>query len=185
AAMAGRPLKAPQISEAEMITFHETHFSPSATTHFGSHFLQPVNSIADEGPLDGGEDEYLEDEDDGLGYYADGVKRTLTDEQIAIFRHSELETLRRARESTRIKRATHTVDHLLEAEISSAPTATPKKKKKRKRGKNKIEEEPIDLRKRTWDVVDKGLPTLEYGDEGNTESTHSNATQRRRVSYDD
>lgn len=30
-------------------------------------------------------------EDDGLGYYDDGVKRTLTDEQIAIFRHSELE----------------------------------------------------------------------------------------------
>lgn len=29
--------------------------------------------------------------DDGLGYYDDGVKRTLTDEQIAIFRHSEIQ----------------------------------------------------------------------------------------------
>lgn len=34
------------------------------------------------------------DEDaDGLGYYPDGVKRTLTDEQIAIFRHSEIHSL--------------------------------------------------------------------------------------------
>ena len=35
-----------------------------------------------------------EDEDD-LGCYADGVKRTLTDEQIAIFRHSEIQSLLR------------------------------------------------------------------------------------------
>jgi hypothetical protein len=39
-----------------------------------------------------------DDDDDGLGYYADGVKRTLTDEQIAIFRHSEIHSLLRARE---------------------------------------------------------------------------------------
>jgi hypothetical protein len=44
------------------------------------------------------EDEYTEEaEDDGLGYYEDGVKRTLTDEQIAIFRHSEIQTLLRNR----------------------------------------------------------------------------------------
>ena len=34
-------------------------------------------------------------EDDGLGYYEDGVKRTLTDEQIEMFRHSEIEQLTR------------------------------------------------------------------------------------------
>ena len=39
--------------------------------------------------------------DDGLGYYHDGVKRTLTDEQIAIFRHSEIQTLLKARRSQR------------------------------------------------------------------------------------
>jgi hypothetical protein len=32
-----------------------------------------------------------------LGYYEDGTKRTLTDEQIAIFRHSEIQALLRAR----------------------------------------------------------------------------------------
>lgn len=36
--------------------------------------------------------------DDGLGYYPDGVKRTLTDEQIAMFRHSEIYTLLRERQ---------------------------------------------------------------------------------------
>ncbi|RAH81073.1 hypothetical protein BO86DRAFT_410392 [Aspergillus japonicus CBS 114.51] len=39
-----------------------------------------------------------EDEEDGLGYYSDGVKRTLTDEQIQIFRHSEIHALLRQRE---------------------------------------------------------------------------------------
>lgn len=51
------------------------------------------------GEEDGGDD------DDSLGYYADGVKRTLTDEQIAIFRHTEVEMLlkdrRREREEQR------------------------------------------------------------------------------------
>ena len=35
------------------------------------------------------------DEDDGLGYYPDGVKRTLTEEQVAMFRHSEIYNLLR------------------------------------------------------------------------------------------
>ena len=46
--------------------------------------------------LQAGED-YIED-DDGLGYYPDGVQRTLTDEQIAIFRHSEIYSLVRKRQ---------------------------------------------------------------------------------------
>ncbi|KAJ6096974.1 hypothetical protein N7486_007720 [Penicillium sp. IBT 16267x] len=46
------------------------------------------------------EPEYDEDAgDDGdLGYYPDGVKRTLTDDQIRIFRHSEVHSLLRARQ---------------------------------------------------------------------------------------
>lgn len=37
--------------------------------------------------------EYEEEVEDDLGYYSDGVKRTLTDEQLAMFRHSEIEQL--------------------------------------------------------------------------------------------
>jgi hypothetical protein len=33
------------------------------------------------------------DDDDNLGWYHDGVKRTLTDEQVAMFRHSEIQRL--------------------------------------------------------------------------------------------
>ncbi|KAL1954710.1 hypothetical protein VTO42DRAFT_814 [Malbranchea cinnamomea] len=39
------------------------------------------------------EQQFYDDDDDGLGYYTDGVKRTLTDEQIEIFRHSEIQRL--------------------------------------------------------------------------------------------
>lgn len=41
--------------------------------------------------------EYDGEDDDGLGYYPDGVKRTLTDEQVAMFRHSEIQALLRER----------------------------------------------------------------------------------------
>jgi len=40
---------------------------------------------------------YYEEADDGLGYYPDGTKRTLTDEQIAMFRHSEIQAILRKR----------------------------------------------------------------------------------------
>ncbi|KAE8153740.1 hypothetical protein BDV25DRAFT_18709 [Aspergillus avenaceus] len=38
------------------------------------------------------------DEEDSLGYYPDGVRRTLTDEQIEIFRHSEIHALLREKQ---------------------------------------------------------------------------------------
>jgi hypothetical protein len=42
------------------------------------------------------EEEYYENEaDEGLGYYSDGAKRTLTDTQISIFRHSEIQRILR------------------------------------------------------------------------------------------
>lgn len=46
---------------------------------------------------------YYEEED--LGYYKDGTKRMLTDEQIEIFRHSEIHTLLRERERLREEEA--------------------------------------------------------------------------------
>ncbi len=182
-----------------MIAFQEAHFAKLATDHFQAHFLRPSHlppaADVSGNPADDDE-EYYEEEDDGLGYYPDGVKRTLTDEQIAIFRHSELEALRRARESSTHKTPTTTnseedaAHDMSEGEVSSsAPSATAKKPKKRKRGKaknntNKNQGEPIDLRKRTWDVVDTGLATLDYGEEDN-KPVEASAIQRRRISYDD
>ncbi|KAK3394386.1 hypothetical protein B0H63DRAFT_517519 [Podospora didyma] len=225
--MANAPLKAPQISTADLSAFHELHFSQALTDSFASNFHLPRSAEAAEaaeaqstsashsaiaqGTFEGeyAEYDYEEEEDDGLGYYEDGVKRTLTDEQIAIFRHSELEALRRARVSSApspspLSAAAPVAAHAAEAkegaedgelsegEISpgtAPPAATiPKKQKKRKtRGRNKTGgEPPIDLRKRTWDIVDEGLATLDYGDEENDPHYgQGNASQRRRISYDD
>ncbi|KIX01766.1 uncharacterized protein Z518_09493 [Rhinocladiella mackenziei CBS 650.93] len=43
------------------------------------------------------------DTDDGLGYYEDGVKRTLTDEQVKMFRHSEIQRLLSGRRAAKEK----------------------------------------------------------------------------------
>lgn len=71
--------------------FHADHFTS-----------QPIPNISSASALRGQEEgpdvaEDDEEYDDGLGYYEDGVKRTLTDEQIAMFRHSEIERLRAQR----------------------------------------------------------------------------------------
>jgi len=223
-----------------MAAFHENHFSYFATDHFVSHFLRPEFATAvkystnqydtNENDSDAVDDEYYdEEEDDGLGYYPDGVKRTLTDEQIAIFRHSELEALRRAKEreqeqqraaaaASSARNQPNDNDHdddyeedslLSEGALSALPTpplqpvsaaasvstsSTSNKKnnnnKKRKRGKQhndgNDDGEVIDLRKRTWDVVDKGLETLDYGSEEDAaQQAETGAYQRRRISYDD
>ncbi|KAI0109061.1 hypothetical protein GGR51DRAFT_558420 [Nemania sp. FL0031] len=86
--------KVPEVSQADIESFHAAHFSSNAIDLFGSQFLQ--HNYADNGDTSYYQYGEEEDEDDGLGYYPDGVKRTLTDDQIAIFRHSELEALRRA-----------------------------------------------------------------------------------------
>ena len=39
----------------------------------------------------------VQNDEEGQQYYEDGVKRTLTDEQIAMFRHSEIQKLKRNR----------------------------------------------------------------------------------------
>ncbi len=41
--------------------------------------------------------EYEEAEDDALGYYPDGTQRTLTAEQISMFRHSEIQGILKER----------------------------------------------------------------------------------------
>lgn len=52
-------------------------------------FLSSAEQAED--PFD--EEYYDEAADDGLGYYSDGEKRTLTDTQISIFRHSEIQRI--------------------------------------------------------------------------------------------
>lgn len=61
-----------------------------------------------------------DDDDDGLGHYPDGQKRTLTDEQVAMFRHSEIYSIVRARQ---VKRENEGLDEEEEGADGTAATA--------------------------------------------------------------
>ncbi|KJZ77322.1 hypothetical protein HIM_03046 [Hirsutella minnesotensis 3608] len=162
----------PPISQPDLDVFFQHHFSDEAVAAFGQTFQNPAgfqNSYYEEH-----EEEYTpqEDEDD-LGYYEDGVKRTLTDEQIEMFRQSELRELRRKQEKdastkseTKHDDSNDMHDSAGQSALSGHPTmpsSSRGNKKKRKKGSAKPRHEPKpDLRKRTWDVVEAGLDTLEY-----------------------
>jgi hypothetical protein len=95
----------PTITEDGLREFHRKHF-PATKTPDGP--LLPQN-------------EAVEEEVD-LGYYPDGTKRTLTDEQIAMFRHSEVQKMiRRVREAADSGALQSQVERLIRSE-SASPT---------------------------------------------------------------
>ncbi|KAI9171695.1 hypothetical protein HJFPF1_01184 [Paramyrothecium foliicola] len=160
----------PSISQAELFAFHESHFSDHANTDFKARFLSPPGQNPSPGDV---ADDVWEDyvEEDELGYYEDGVKRTLTDEQIQIFRHSELEALRRQQEKgskngdilLTTDAATGDLDGFTLPHNGAEASSSDMTKRKKKKGSKRSRPEPKpDLRKRTWDVVEAGLDTLNY-----------------------
>ncbi|KAI5258625.1 hypothetical protein E4T42_00368 [Aureobasidium subglaciale] len=90
--MSTQNLRLPLVTEDDLHHFHQKHFSGSSSG--SSNRSHDAGASFEENTTD----------DDDLGYYHDGVKRTLTDDQIAMFRHSEIQTLlrerRRRRENT-------------------------------------------------------------------------------------
>ncbi|KAF4340549.1 hypothetical protein FBEOM_5489 [Fusarium beomiforme] len=164
----------PNISPDDLFAFHDAHFSHAALASFGSEFIHSPSQYQTQ---DDAADGIWEEEDDGLGYYPDGVKRTLTDAQIEIFRHSELETLRKEKERAKqlgskvaapskkaidITNNIHTPAQTDNTSTLPASFQSNKKQKKKKGLKRPRPEPKPDLRKRTWDVVDRGLDSLEY-----------------------
>ena len=96
----------PAVSWDQIASFRDRHFSPAAQLSFFTHFLPDTNPTTAEKHVEGAnerecyddmdyayEEHEHEEDDDDLGYYPDGVKRTLTDAQIAIFRHSEIQEM--------------------------------------------------------------------------------------------
>ncbi|RMZ85129.1 hypothetical protein DV738_g13, partial [Chaetothyriales sp. CBS 135597] len=90
------------VSAASLSAFHAAHFNGQITPSIspsGEQQRQRVPDDDDDGPANSadGNDHVNGDDDDGdndgLGYYADGVKRTLTDDQVRMFRHSEIQRL--------------------------------------------------------------------------------------------
>ncbi|KAK6004155.1 hypothetical protein QM012_009005 [Aureobasidium pullulans] len=86
--MSTQLLRIPSVTENDLRLFHDKHFSCLTSEPSDRH--QDAHVDVEEGF-----------ENDGLGYYHDGVKRTLTDDQIAMFRHSEIQTLLRERRRRR------------------------------------------------------------------------------------
>lgn len=72
----------------DLLSFQFSHFGDN--TKPDTFFVDPGEALNYCPDL-----EYLGD--DGLGWYDDGVKRTLTDEQIEMFRHSEIQQVLRKR----------------------------------------------------------------------------------------
>ncbi|EJT74497.1 hypothetical protein GGTG_08337 [Gaeumannomyces tritici R3-111a-1] len=174
--------QAPPITQVDLVAFHRRHFSGHAMDHFSSHFMPPCQQATTQD----------ETEEDGLGHYADGVKRTLTDEQIEMFQHSELEALRKKNTyfpaGSCLQEGAPTTsgdaaDADTEGDIDLA--VAPRKKKKRGKGRNRKPEVKVDLRKRTWDVVDTSLHSLDYGDQEQPSVPATATTKRRHISYDD
>lgn len=198
-------------TQKDLSSFHEAHFGEAALQHFAQDFLHDNNiQLTNDTQHDAGEEHHYEEEyydeyeeDDGLGYYPDGAKRTLTDQQIAMFRHSELHALQRAQDKAQNKSPRRTnssspqpldFDGVEEGELLSdsprpLPVAKPQKKnKKKKRGSgnsNKRWEPDPERRKRTWDVVETGLNGLDYGETEQSASPAEPVVQRRRITYDE
>jgi hypothetical protein len=84
-----------KISQEDLRDFHTKHFPHASAPE---HILHGIDNEATE--------EYCEEEENALGYYEDGTPRTLTDEQIAMFRHSEIQAIIRKR---RLKRENNDV----------------------------------------------------------------------------
>lgn len=67
------------------------------------------------------------DDDDNLGWYHDGVKRTLTDEQVAMFRHSEIQRLLQQRRLNAV--------HHSDTQVNEQQSGLSKQSKRVKRNK--------------------------------------------------
>ncbi|KAF7594970.1 hypothetical protein BBP40_007778 [Aspergillus hancockii] len=79
-------IQVPPVTLEDLQAFQAKHF-PGSGQPFVSEYSYN-DTVTDDFAGDG----------DDLGYYPDGVKRTLTDEQIRIFRHSEIHSLLRERQ---------------------------------------------------------------------------------------
>jgi len=95
----------PTTTESDLHSFHAKHFPTSSKLSqffISTSAPEPDPSNADIHESDDYNEKYnTEYEEEDLGTYPDGTPRTLTDDQIAMFRHSEIQTLLRERRRAR------------------------------------------------------------------------------------
>lgn len=83
-------LQLPTVTQEDLSAFHARVFGSAAPAPLLHTEPEIHSSDAYKQASDGN--------DDDLGYYPDGAKRTLTDDQIAMFRHSEIYSILRERQ---------------------------------------------------------------------------------------
>jgi len=130
-----------------------------------------------------------------------------------MFRHSEIQALLRERRHAEENKTTPACDNVQAAKAEEgeledeqdvpAPEPeqprmaaklgprngrsgnTKRQKGEQRKGRGHKQPPKPDLRKRTWDKVDRGLQSLDYGEEEETAAALPDASQRRRISYED
>ncbi|KAJ5953591.1 hypothetical protein N7454_000487 [Penicillium verhagenii] len=132
--------------------------------------------------------------DEDLGYYPDGVKRTLTDEQIQIFRHSEIHALLRARQLEQddaeyeARQTSSAKDHKPAAELKLQQKGTVSEEEKSKETTKK--EEDVSAAKRSKRPAEHDMsPVSEFQPPSSSKRqqapNHNPYPGRRIISYDD
>ena len=87
------------------------------------------------------------DDIDDLGYYADGTKRTLTDDQVAIFRHSEIQAILRTQ---RLAQEAAETDDVPENDSAPVPEDAHMHKRESLRSESPGSENASNPAKRKW-----------------------------------
>ncbi|OQE26652.1 hypothetical protein PENSTE_c005G04573 [Penicillium steckii] len=163
-----------------------------------SHFPGHPQTIIQPGADPTVEDEHYDGEDVDLGYYPDGVKRTLTDEQIEIFRHSEIHALLRKRqleqdgaeyEARRAKTEDEPREEIRTKDEAPSSTWTSNSKgdvatgdKSRPKSKTTTQPGSHTAGPERLDYGDTDETTADQGFKRGPQVTH---TQRKIISYDD
>ncbi|KAL8768181.1 MAG: hypothetical protein Q9203_004694 [Teloschistes exilis] len=192
-------LRVPTVTPADLQDFHDRHFGLTTRS------VVPAQEAEKEWQEDRQEQQQ---EVDDLGYYPDGVKRTLTDEQIAMFRHSEISRLLRQRqlrkenamvdeEATTLGAQSLSSSQKVEnkrndnsgftasVEKKDMPIPAAKKRKTdhdgRKRGRDTA---PTSRRQaRELDDAAESIDVLDYGEESYVKPDEKAVTGRTQVSY--
>jgi len=133
--------------------FHALHFPKQAIPNLDGIPRKPSQE----------EDSYKDpcrDQADGLGCYEDGVKRTLTEEQVQMFRHSEIQRLLNERRAARDK----------EEKLKRRPENRKQRGGAPPRGKRRFEDQP--------EQGHTNIDALMYDDEPSREEGVCSTAQR-------
>ncbi|KJR83056.1 uncharacterized protein SPSK_04559 [Sporothrix schenckii 1099-18] len=189
-------LHVPQISHEELFAFHESHFSHLSTADFGARFTSLPEPASEEPQEDGIEAQEVERQ--AATEVVDGDEYDPEATFDLHFTHADFAATCEDGEIPN-----DGIENGMESEKEQDKTRKKRRRRKNNTGNSKARRhlglgsngsnggngEPKhpkpDLRKRTWDVVDTGLGSLDYDGAERGGDAMQSAPQRRRVQYGD